>query len=410
LFGRSTFRLPFAPLKYLTLENVKSSFEHTVFDLPRALGKGQEKGAYMKQFILSVLLLLVAVNIYAATAEEYYSTGLGFYQQGQYDQAAQYFRAAVQVNPNHWQAYQVLGNIYAAKGDNANALAAFQTSLQINPNNPTLAQQADQIKSLVPGAGNVNNVVKEERRNLDSFFEKHRIFFQVGGFVSRALLGDIEKAKDFWSEQDGIWGNDTTTANGAFAELGYAFDPCDALSLSFNSNFNGSVIFAYHRNPVGISYLDTFYQEIQTKYICVGLGYYRFLPDKDGRWFAKGEIEYYMSDAGYQLNVRQGGVTVASMPNTTLKGSAIGGSISIGRQLPLFWILGLELSGRVQYANIDKFIGDYPGLPGHKLALAAAPDGSIGGVDEEAIGTGGLRYASMDWSGFEFRGALMFCF
>jgi hypothetical protein len=117
-----------------------------------------------------------------------------------------------------------------------------------------------------------------------------------------------------------------------------------------------------------------------------------------------------MSDANYDLNVKQGGVTVASIPHTVLNGSAVGGSISIGRQLPLFWVLGLELSGCVKYANIGKFVGDYPGLPGHKLALAVTSDGALGAVDEEAIGTGGLRYASMDWSGFEFRGALMVCF
>lgn len=73
-------------------------------------------------------------------ATPYYNAGNTYYGQKNYDMAIRYYQAAVQFNPNMWQAYQGMGNSYYAKGDKANALTNYQKSLSINPNNPQLSQ------------------------------------------------------------------------------------------------------------------------------------------------------------------------------------------------------------------------------------------------------------------------------
>lgn len=79
----------------------------------------------------------------------YYNAGNQLYAQKNYDQAIRYYQAAVQVNPNMWQADQGLGNCYYAKGDKASALASYQKALQINPNNPQLSSFTQSLQAQV---------------------------------------------------------------------------------------------------------------------------------------------------------------------------------------------------------------------------------------------------------------------
>jgi tetratricopeptide (TPR) repeat protein len=91
-------------------------------------------------FLLAAILGLFASLASAATSNDYYQAGLKLYNQHQYSQAARYFQAAVQVDPNNWQAYQCLGLCDYSLGDKEGARQAFDKSLQINPNNPSLAR------------------------------------------------------------------------------------------------------------------------------------------------------------------------------------------------------------------------------------------------------------------------------
>ncbi|HET9870256.1 MAG TPA: tetratricopeptide repeat protein, partial [bacterium] len=89
---------------------------------------------------------------FAVTAEDYYNAGNQLYQQGKLDQALQYYQAATQLDPNDWQAYQLIGYCYYTQKNNPLALQAMDKSLQINPNNPSLKQFADQLRASTPGA------------------------------------------------------------------------------------------------------------------------------------------------------------------------------------------------------------------------------------------------------------------
>jgi tetratricopeptide (TPR) repeat protein len=69
------------------------------------------------------------------------------YNSHDYSQAAQYFQAAIQQDPDNWQAYQGLGLCDYAQGDKAGAKQAFDQSLRIHPNNPQLARFDESLDS-----------------------------------------------------------------------------------------------------------------------------------------------------------------------------------------------------------------------------------------------------------------------
>lgn len=101
-------------------------------------------------FLFLTAALCVPLAAQAVTADDYYSVGSQFYQQGQLDKAIQYCQAAIQMNPNYWQAYQVMGYCYYSQKNNPQAIQAMDKSLQINPDNPTLQQFDNQVRSVTP--------------------------------------------------------------------------------------------------------------------------------------------------------------------------------------------------------------------------------------------------------------------
>jgi tetratricopeptide (TPR) repeat protein len=77
-----------------------------------------------------------------APASEVANLGLGsaLWAQGKTSAAEAIFWSVVSANPNHYQAYESLGKIYAARGQIEKALEYTQASLRINPAQPHLEQ------------------------------------------------------------------------------------------------------------------------------------------------------------------------------------------------------------------------------------------------------------------------------
>jgi Tetratricopeptide repeat len=69
-----------------------------------------------------------------------------------YDQAISDYQAALQGNPNSWQAYQGMGNCYYAKGQYNDALTQYNQALALNPNNPQLSQFVQALQAKVGAA------------------------------------------------------------------------------------------------------------------------------------------------------------------------------------------------------------------------------------------------------------------
>ncbi|HEY5039367.1 MAG TPA: tetratricopeptide repeat protein, partial [bacterium] len=117
------------------------------------------------------LVILVALMSYSipssvqaqgATTDQYYAAAGKLYAAKNYSQAAQYYYAAVKLNPSHAMAYQGLGNCYYALGRKADALTFYKRASALQPNNAQLAQFVQNLQAQVgggqaaaPGAGMV---------------------------------------------------------------------------------------------------------------------------------------------------------------------------------------------------------------------------------------------------------------
>ncbi len=99
-----------------------------------------------------LFFLLLAPAALAATSWEYYQAGMRLYNQQDYAQAARYFQAAIQEDPNNWRAYQGLGLCDYALGDRSSARQAFDQSLRIHPDNPQLEKFEESLEAGSPGS------------------------------------------------------------------------------------------------------------------------------------------------------------------------------------------------------------------------------------------------------------------
>ena len=97
--------------------------------------------------LIALFLLLSPVALLAQTAQDYQDLGNAVYQKGLYAKAVDYYKLAVQANPNDWQSYEDMGDSYTKMNDDSDALAAYQKSLQINPNNSAVQTQVNNLQS-----------------------------------------------------------------------------------------------------------------------------------------------------------------------------------------------------------------------------------------------------------------------
>ena len=82
----------------------------------------------------------------AGTARAY-ETALAQYDAGNHDAAMQGCAAVVRADPNHWQAWQLLGNSRYARGDKRGALEAYDRSLALHPDNPGIRAFAESLRA-----------------------------------------------------------------------------------------------------------------------------------------------------------------------------------------------------------------------------------------------------------------------
>jgi len=86
-----------------------------------------------------------------AEVEAEYSAGMEAYNGGNYAEAVKHGEKAVQADPSHWGAWQLLGNCRYAQGDRTSALEAYRHSLAANPGNSVLKSFADQLEKELSG-------------------------------------------------------------------------------------------------------------------------------------------------------------------------------------------------------------------------------------------------------------------
>ncbi len=83
-------------------------------------------------------------------AFEHYSAGGDYFQEENYEKAAEEFREAIKYNPEIWQTYQYFGSALFALGREEEAIRAYEKSLSLNPANEDLKKWLEEHG---PGAG-----------------------------------------------------------------------------------------------------------------------------------------------------------------------------------------------------------------------------------------------------------------
>ena len=97
-------------------------------------------------FTLLVSALLISRTAGAYTSADYYNAGLQLYKAQNYQQAIQYFSAALQVDPNNAAALQGRANSYYSLGQYQQALDDYQKVQTLQPN-PQLASMIQALQS-----------------------------------------------------------------------------------------------------------------------------------------------------------------------------------------------------------------------------------------------------------------------
>jgi tetratricopeptide (TPR) repeat protein len=85
--------------------------------------------------ILFLILILGSAIIYAQDYQTYYKNGYEYFLQGKYEMAEQYYKKAIELNPDFENAHYWLGKVYKQTGDYGQAIEQWKEVLRVNPGN-----------------------------------------------------------------------------------------------------------------------------------------------------------------------------------------------------------------------------------------------------------------------------------
>jgi tetratricopeptide (TPR) repeat protein len=173
----------------------------------------------MKRVGQSIFILLFLTGpLWAATSGDYYAASIRLYQQRQYAKSIQYFRAATQLDPQNWKAYQVMGHAYYQMGDRTDAIQMMNLSLQINPSNQPLRQFRNNLSSSTASGGNGNS---------DNPAVKGGGPFGLGLEIGDPGSGGA--SGKFWLDRDSAFQPSVKTGAGTVLQLDYLFHDYDVI-------------------------------------------------------------------------------------------------------------------------------------------------------------------------------------
>lgn len=85
--------------------------------------------------ILFLILILGSTIIYAQDYQTYYKNGYEYFIQEKYEMAEQYYKKAIELNPDFENAHYWLGKVYKQTGAYSQAIEQWKEVLRINPGN-----------------------------------------------------------------------------------------------------------------------------------------------------------------------------------------------------------------------------------------------------------------------------------
>ena len=419
-----------------------------------------------RNLCLSLLMILPA-TLGASPASDDKVGGQALLRAGQYAKAVDYFKNAIQADPQDAEAYQDLGDAYTKLGDTENARAAYEKSLQIDPNNPAArsslndlgpsptAQDHSNFNTLSqdhPAMGSSPAATGTKKFDEDSTVTQqaepwHKNPGAVRAYVTDDGMARIDRAR-LWTRfgvgysysmqtdlmnsataENGIiasngWsGSATGDTNGyhLFGELGFLLNPYMGLGIGlgylrtndyhFNTDLgNGPATVA------GTVYDSDFEDESLTPTaVPLTVDLYLFLPDGGGRFFVSAGAGLYFGkvhvEDNYSYVISANDPTFSDIFSGDLTATGVGFEVGVGREFAIGRNLGLSLYGRGRYARLTNFRGTVynPDTGGQADdGLAVYPDGEVFSTDVSNIGNNGVNYATVDFTGFDVGAALTF--
>ncbi len=112
----------------------------------------------LRCFFTACLFLVLSQAAYGYSAGDYYNAGLQLYNARNYGQAAQYFTAALSLEPNNTAALQGRANSYYSLGQFPQALADYQKVQALSPSNQ-LAQLIQALQAKVGSSAPAGSTV-----------------------------------------------------------------------------------------------------------------------------------------------------------------------------------------------------------------------------------------------------------
>lgn len=343
-----------------------------------------------------------------------YQKGMASYNLGNYEEALKNFNAAINDDPDSWASYQQAGYCYFHLNRRKKMTASFNESLKLHPDNPELKAfiaglPQTQDLGTTPVSSPPPPVRHLKQTSSPSIADKvsnekwgSSSWLNLSGALSYEALGDLSNAANIWNQditKASAQGN-ASLANWGFqfgVEGGLALDKTNVLSLQ--SGFETG-----HGFQENLVYSSPVTENINPQLFIAGLNYYRYFPSENGRYFVTAGIlfgeaiaDYYQDDP---VETLQG----------PLAGNNFGFTIGAGREWKMSPTVGFELIGRFRYLTINQLQNNYFVSTGGTGQAVLATDslGNIGLASPQSIGQNGLRYATLDFTGFNLGFAFNF--
>jgi tetratricopeptide (TPR) repeat protein len=338
-------------------------------------------------FILGLIFL--ALPLQAAISNDYYVAGFNAYALRDYVKSIPYMKAAVQLDPKNWKAYQILGYDYYLSNQPGLALAAFDQSLRWNSDNPQLWNLAESLRARIIWENERNDIYPRVFRNYD-------IWVRLHAGVMTASLGDLPKAAEAFRSH---YASDNTTATadgfGPFGgiEVGFMLDTYNAWGVVVDgATLNGYNAEAQENG----SYLK---ESIQPKMVSIQAEYYRFFKLGRTRLYANLGGGFYNTivDLNY---VNNGDV----FESGEMAGIGIGGFLGLGWEIAVGDQISASLFMRARYATTGNIQGNATNGYGasQMTVLTTDPTFGVGANPSSVVGTNGYKAVNVDYTGADF--------
>ncbi len=122
--------------------------------------------------IVAFSLCMPAQSVRADEALDWYLEGNKLSQQGQYEQAADAYHQAIQINPDATGPYYNLGLAYKNLKQHERAAAAFEGALRLEPDNMNIRLRLGNVYNLMQrwekAIGHLNHVVHRTKDNAEA--------------------------------------------------------------------------------------------------------------------------------------------------------------------------------------------------------------------------------------------------